>query len=59
MGAENIQDKQLEGLGIEIVEKDQDSDRKLKIPSESLSKYFELIKIGLNPGFWNGRYPKN
>ena len=31
MGAEKVQDNQLESLGIEIIEKDLDGDRKLKI----------------------------
>ncbi len=53
MGAENIQDKQLKLLDIEIVEKDSDGDRKLKIPSENLNQYLDLIKSGLTPGFWN------
>jgi len=53
MGAEKIKDNQLEDLGIEIVEKDPDGDQKLKIPEESLEKYFDLIRTGLTPGFWN------
>lgn len=53
MGAENIQDDQLTALGVEIVEKDSDGDRKLKIPSEKLPQYINLIKTGLTPGFWN------
>ncbi len=53
MGADNIKDGQLEALDIKIEEKDSDGDRKLKIPSGKLKEYFELIKYGLNPGFWN------
>lgn len=53
MGAGSIKDGQLEDLSIKIEEKDSDGDRKLKIPSEKLKEYFELIKRGLSPGFWN------
>lgn len=53
MGVGGVQDKDLLDLGVEIVEKDSDGDRKLKIPAESLPKYFELVKNGLNSGFWN------
>jgi len=37
MGADGIQDSQLQDLGIEIIEKDSDGDRKLKIPPEIVS----------------------
>lgn len=53
MGAGSIKDGQLKAMGIKIEEKDSDGDRKLKIPSEKLKEYFDLIKHGLNPGFWN------
>ena len=53
MGADNIKDIQLEALDIKIEERDSDGDRKLKIPSEKLAEYFELIRSGLSPGFWN------
>ncbi len=53
MGADNVEDGQLEALSIKIEEKDSDGDRKLKIPSEKLAEYFELIKSGLSSGFWN------
>jgi hypothetical protein len=53
MRADNIRDEQLEALGVRIMEKDEDGDRKLEIPRESLQKYIELIRYGLNPGFWN------
>src|SRR3989344_1225425 len=53
MGGKNILDQQLMDLDIEIVEKDSDGDRKLRIPPENLDKYLELIKTGLTPGFWN------
>lgn len=53
MGASGVQDSDLEALDIEIVEKDSDGDRKLKIPVVNLPAYLGLIKSGLNPGFWN------
>ena len=52
MGADKITDEQLGDLSIEI-EKDSDGDRKLKIPAEKLREYIDLIKSGLNLGFWN------
>lgn len=52
MGADGIQDSQLENLGIKI-EKTDGGDRKLTIPTEKLGEYIELVKSGLNPGFWN------
>ncbi|MBI4158486.1 MAG: hypothetical protein HY505_02625 [Candidatus Yanofskybacteria bacterium] len=53
MGASGVQDSDLEALSIEIVDKDSDGDRKLKIPEANLSAYLYLVKSGLNPGFWN------
>ena|SRR3989344_6297117 len=53
MGGKEIQNEQLEDLGVKIVEKDSDGDRKLQIPQESLSGYLELIRSQLEPGFWN------
>jgi hypothetical protein len=51
MGGENIKDNQIKDLGIKMIEKD--GDRGLIIPNKSLTKYLELIKNSLNPGFWN------
>ena len=53
MGGEGISDKELEALGIEIVRKNPDGDRSLRISGESLLQYVELIKAKLAPGFWN------
>lgn len=53
MGAEKIEDKELEDLSIKIENKDSDGDRSIKIPSEKLSQYIELIKNKLTKGFWN------
>lgn len=53
MGADNIQDTELESLGVEIEEKKSDGDRMLVIPNEKLSRYIELMKAKLTNGFWN------
>jgi hypothetical protein len=53
MGGKNIQDSELEAINLEIVEKDSDGDRKLKIPSRYLPEYLNLIEDKLEPGFWN------
>ena len=42
--SEVITNEELVLLGIEIVEKKNDGDRKLKIPAESINKYFSIIK---------------
>lgn len=53
MGADKIEDKDLMALDISIEEKMSDGDRTLKIPEDKLLQYIELIKSGLNNGFWN------
>lgn len=53
MGADNIQDLELEGLNIEIADRSDSGSRMLKIPQESLLQYIELIKAKINNGFWN------
>lgn len=53
MGAEKIEDNELEILGINIEEKDTNGDRSIKIPEEKLSQYIELVKNKLTEGFWN------
>jgi len=53
MGAGNIQDKELDDLGIEIKDRTSDGDRMLVIPNDKLSQYIELIKTKLTNGFWN------
>ncbi len=53
MGVENITDKDLIDLGVQIEETKDDGDRTLKIPEESLSQYIQLIKSKLTNGFWN------
>ena len=53
MGAENIQDKELEDLGIKIADRTPEGDRMLKISEKELALYIELIKTKLANGFWN------
>ena len=53
MGAEKIEDKELEDLSVKIENKDSDGDRSIKIPEDRLSQYIELIKNKLTNGFWN------
>ncbi len=53
MGAEKIQDKELESLAIEIKYRKPDGIRMLIIPDEKLAQYIELIKAKLTTGFWN------
>ncbi len=53
MGADNISDEDLTSLNVEIIETTSSGSRKLKIPSESVRKYVELVKGKLNAGFWN------
>ncbi|MDP3793003.1 MAG: hypothetical protein Q8Q89_04745 [bacterium] len=53
MGADMIQDKELEDLGIKIEDKTPDGDRMIKISDKELAKYIELIKLKLANGFWN------
>ncbi|MBI2635636.1 MAG: hypothetical protein HYW79_03825 [Parcubacteria group bacterium] len=53
MGAEKIEDKELEDLDIKIEDIDTDGDRSLKIPEDKLPQYIELVKNKLTNGFWN------
>ena len=53
MGAENIQDAELEDLGVKIKDRTSDGDRMLVIPDDKLSRYVEFIKVKLANGFWN------
>ena len=53
MGAENINDKELNVLNIEIANRTPDGIRMLNIPRESLISYVELVKNKLTKGFWN------
>ncbi|MDO8551894.1 MAG: class I tRNA ligase family protein [bacterium] len=53
MGAENISDKELEGLGVTIERIEESGDRWLEIPEESLKEYEKLISQKLTSGFWN------
>lgn len=53
VGAENIKDQDLFGLGVEIADKTESGSRKLKIPKEAIEKYKNLIKEKMASGFWN------
>lgn len=53
MGAEDIKDNDLTSLNVTIEEKMSNGDRTLKIPTDKLPKYLELIKTKLSNGFWN------
>jgi len=53
MGGENIQDKELEDLGVKIADRNLEGDRMLKISEKELARYVELIKTKLVNGFWN------
>ncbi len=53
MGADKILDQDLVNLGIEIVEKTDSGSRKLKIPSDKIEGYKDLIREKMTPGFWN------
>ena len=53
MGASKISDGDLAKLGIRIVQKMKDGDRKIEIPKEKLKEYEKLILLKLDNGFWN------
>lgn len=53
MGAENITDAELRGLGVEIADRTADGDRMLVISDAALSGYITFIKTKLAEGFWN------
>jgi len=53
MGAYQISDQELATLSIEIVGKTDSGSRKLKITSESIEQYKNLIREKMTPGFWN------
>ena len=53
MGAGSILDRDLTDLGVEIVGKAESGSRKLKIPTEKIEDYKNLIREKLDPGFWN------
>lgn len=53
MGADKISDQDLTNLEIEIVEMTDSGSRKLKIPSDKIEGYKNLIREKMTPGFWN------
>ncbi len=59
LGASKITDQDLLNLNIYIVEKPESGSRKIEIPNKSIEEYKNLIKIKLDPGFWNECISKN
>ena len=53
MGGGKVSDEELEKIGVKILEKTKDGDRKLEIPIAKLEEYKKLIKEKLDNGFWN------
>ncbi len=59
MGAEKVSDQDITNLGITIIEKTNSGSRKLKIPSEKIEEYKNLIREKMTLGFWNEFLDKN
>lgn len=53
MGGADILDSEIKGLGIEVVDKTSEGHRMLKIPSDKLDQYKEIVKQKMTPHFWN------
>ncbi|MBI2097115.1 MAG: leucine--tRNA ligase [Candidatus Sungbacteria bacterium] len=53
MGAKDVSDKELATLGISIIKKTSDGDRKIIVPKTKLSEYENLVSKKMTPGFWN------
>jgi len=53
MGAPDVSDSELGGLGVEIVERLGAGLRGLLVPASALEPYRRLIQVKLSPGFWN------
>ncbi len=53
MGGEDITDKELIDLNINIVEKTKEGYRKLEIPMQYLDKFEKLVENKMTPGYWN------
>ena len=53
MGADQISDENLRSVGISIVGKTSEGNRKIEIPGKYLPAYENLIQEKLTPGFWN------
>ena len=52
MGADEISDEELKALGIEIAGRKSEI-RMLKILDKILTRYIEVVKAKMMPGFWN------
>lgn len=53
MGADDIQDKELEDIGVFVRGKTDSGSRKLEILKNDIPEYVDLIQVKLNNGFWN------
>ncbi len=53
MGGANIADGDLERIGVQVVEKGSDGDRKLEMSSSKVDDYVYLVGKNLESGFWN------
>ncbi len=53
MGANNITDRELLDLGIDIAQEEDSTSRKLIIPGAAIESYKELIRQKLDNGYWN------
>lgn len=53
MGGEEISSKDLQELGIKVLETTKEGYRKLEIPKEKIEEYEKLIVEKMTPGFWN------
>ena len=53
MGGSAISDRELQVLGVKILEGRGSDVRKLLIPESSLDGYKELVRQKLQPGYWN------
>jgi hypothetical protein len=53
MGAPRISDQELEGLGIDVVQRLGPGSRGLLVPRDAVQGYKDLIREKLNPGFWS------
>ena len=52
MGARGISDVDLESLGIEILQRF-GPDRGLRVPGNRVTRYKQLVRKRMTPGFWN------
>jgi len=53
MGAPSLSESALQRAGVEVLERYGANRFGLLVPSESFAAYKELVRDGLQPGFWN------